>query len=222
MKKFLKWSLGLFTLMLSVFLVGCVEDSGKPIDFKFKTLEEYANDITNLSVDMEIIFQGQHSKYLFTNDSKIYVNSSIDVEGQEYGYVFDSRDNSLYKIERGQLLFISNENEVIKNVSNLLSDSYLLFFTSLKDPVITYKGKSFVCGRLCHLYKARVNKDGKEFIYHLSIDDKTELCLRCNCFTERKQFMYFVAKNFSYEPQTATYEQAILDYKNNLNQNTEK
>lgn len=219
MKKFLKWSLGLFTFMLSFLLVGCVEQEEMSIpDFKFKSLEEYATDINNLTVNMEVIFQGTHSKYLFTNNSEIFVNSSTDPDGQEYGYVFDARDKSLYSIDRCKLSFVSKENEIIKNVANILSKSYLLFFTSLNDPIITYKGRITVCGRLCHQYQAIVNKDGKEFIYHLSIDDKTELCLRCNCICERKTFLYFVTKSFSYEPQIEKYEQDILDYKSNLEQ----
>lgn len=213
MRKLLFLSFHSFIIFVSTFLLSC-SNTTSSVDFYPKSYDEYYTALENTTIEMELVINKHRAICTYTNDSVLFVYSIKYQYSNEYGYIYDTKNNELYAIENHKITEKILNAEAEQKISELYSSNNVLFHLKFDYSQFEYINTVTVCNRECDKYRFTDEINGEEATYNVYIDKQTGLCLKGVCIINDSTIMYFETKNFVKEPSTIDYKQVLNSFNN--------
>ena len=102
MRKILYTSLYAFLVMVSSILFGCNEPFNDTL-IPEKSYEDFYEDLKNTAIEMEVIIKDKRAIFYYTNDDDYFITTIKYENAQEFGFICDLKNNTLYTVDKGQI-----------------------------------------------------------------------------------------------------------------------
>ncbi len=213
MKKVLVFSINSIFILLTWFTTGCSAQPKKK-EFTPKPLDEYYNILENSTIEMELFVDDKRTTCFYSNDTQLFVFTIKYQQSNEYGYLYDKSNNELYNIENHSIETESINKNPINIMNDLFEESYFLFHLKFDPEKFEYKESTYLCNKLCDVYRFVDEVKGEEAVFNIYIDQETGLCLKGVCSINDLTYVYFETKKFVNQPCINDYYKKIEEYNN--------
>ena len=224
MRKILYTSLYAFLIMVSSILFGCNEPFNDTL-IPEKSYEDFYEDLKNTAIEMEVIIKDKRAIFYYTNDDNYFINTIKYENAQEFGFICDLKNNTLYTVDKGQITGEITSLIAESQIKSIFQSANYFFYLKLDKNKLVYQETTTLLNRECDKY--RYEDTNKNLVYTIYLDKQTSLCLKCVCSNEDVTELFFETKKFEFNPNIQNYILLVNSYnnkklENNNSNNNEK
>ena len=224
MRKILYTSLYAFLIMVSSILFGCNEPFNDTL-IPEKSYEDFYEDLKNTAIEMEVIIKDKRAIFYYTNDDDYFITTIKYENAQEFGFICDLKNNTLYTVDKGQITGEITSLIAESQITSIFKSANYFFYLKLDKNKLVYQETTTLLNRECNKY--RYEDTNKNLVYTIYLDKQTSLCLKCVCSNEDVTELFFETKKFEFNPNIQNYILLVNSYnnkklENNNSNNNEK